>query len=81
MKTFVLVFTLLGTLLVSANHKDPVYWRMVRKGVEAKIVLTVWTILDLRCLMLPFTQSSQERTTWILLTARLMPEENVRFSI
>ena len=41
MKTFVLVFTLLCALLVSANHKDPAYWRMVRKGVEAKIVLTV----------------------------------------
>ena len=41
MKTFVLVFTLLCALLVSANHKDPAYWRMVRKGVDAKVVLTV----------------------------------------
>ena len=41
MKVFVFVFALLGVLLASANHNDPAYWRMVRKGVEAKIVLTV----------------------------------------
>ena len=41
MKMFVFVFALLGTTLAFAGRYDPAYWRMVRKGVEAKIVLTV----------------------------------------
>ena len=41
MKMFVFVFALLGALLASANHNDPAYWRMVRKGVEARILLAV----------------------------------------
>ena len=41
MKKCVWLFALWGATLALANHNDPAYWRMVRKGVEAKIVLTV----------------------------------------